>query len=153
MPNINAGPARRFESGGSLVLNDGATAYTVLLYEPGSLKFTPPTRQALYYTDRGSQQAPIEGDDTLGEFEIVVKVVGYEATSMRSLALAVSINGLKKEYTSLVASILDGRGGSTVLKHTMGSVSFDAAPECQAGTDFDKWTFKGKYRTHVEAAS
>lgn len=152
MPNINAGPARRFESGGSLVLNDGATAYTVLLIEPGTFKHTPPTRDGLNYTDRGVQQSPIEGDDTLGEFELVVKAVAYEATSLVSLALAVSTNGLKKEYTSLVASVLDGRGGTTVLKETLGFVTF-AAPERAAGTDFDKITLKGKFRTYTPAAS
>lgn len=159
MANANTTP-KRFESGGTLVITPTlptGTAMTVLNMQPGSLKFSKPTRQALEYTDRAAQQIPLEGDDVLGEVSFVVKAVKREAAGLLATLTAngptsSSNAGLKATF-SIDVTIPDATGGSVSTRYTFANFFLTDPPEFQAGADFDTVSFKGKYITYTDAAT
>lgn len=135
MPAINAG-AKRFENGGIVTLTVSATGYTVGLLVPGTLKVSEGRKKLIEFTDRGTQQTPIIGDDELcmAEFEVYLgKLQG--SNELLTLARAAGTNGALKTYDSLELKFPDSPTASTGEKLTMANCWFDGIPKVEAGSD------------------
>ena len=132
---------RRFESGGILTISGfGADTLTIAGVVPGSLNFTPPGRQVLPFTDRGVQQAPLDGDDELGKVSFDVRGSKETTNHLMTLVTAAPSGATATEGT-ITIKFPDGRGASTGLVYAFAGVSRGELPSYKAGTDFDVMSF------------
>jgi hypothetical protein len=145
MPDINSGAVTRFESGGTLTITEGATDYTVLNIEPGTLRVMPGGTTKHAYTDRGLQKQPILGDRQPSEIEVEMKIAGgsiEDATGILALSKKDdTTNGLGAEFTVKVF-VPDKAYTATGNTMTFTNCRFEKPAEYSAGTDFDKLRIK-----------
>lgn len=140
MPAVNAS-VKRFENGGILTLTASATAYTVSNIQPGTVKITEGQRKRLEYTDRGTQQTPLAGDEALCQVEVELKLGKLQGTGeVLALARATGTNGAVMVYTSAEIKIPDAPSSSTGEKVTLSNFWFDGVPKVESGADFDRIT-------------
>lgn len=154
MPNtvINQTPFR-FGSGGWIEIADGIIVYEFKNINFDSIRFKPPYKGVIEYTDRGAQQAPLEGDDTLGELE-------FTAKSTRDLTNSVrtwwndrhATDNTIKEYTGAIKTP-DRLGATTGVTQAMTGVCFAEAPEFQTGAEFDTIRLRLKVRAISDPAT
>jgi len=136
----------RFESAGTLVFSDGTDILTVNNIVPGSLSFEPPARGPLGYTDRAVQQAPLEGDDTLGTLSFRTRGTKFETNNLfNRLNTANATANTMKEWvvTIKVPNYRDAAAGTvTVL-----SGASRTKTDFKAGTDFDEIGVEMSFRS------
>jgi hypothetical protein len=132
----------RFESGGTinLVKTSGGDDYTVYNVVPGSLSFEPPmSQQGLDYTDRGVQQARLQGDDGLGSLSFRTRGTKFDALGLMTILSAANTTANTMTEWTVTIKVPNFRGASgasaatvTVLVASRNKVDF------KAGTDFDE---------------
>lgn len=129
----------RFESGGTinLVKTSGGDDYTIQNVVPGSLSFEPPMpQQGLDYTDRGVQQARLQGDDGLGSLSFRTRGTKYDVASLMTILSAVNTTANTMIEWTVTIKVPAYRGATTgtitVLVASRNKIDF------KAGTDFDE---------------
>lgn len=143
----------RFESGGILTFTDGSDTLTVKNIVPGSLSFDPPMPQeGLDYSDRGVQQAAVQGDDGLGSLTFRTRGTKFFARNLINLLTVsnpASVNTMR-EWTVTIKNP-DYRGATTgtvtILVARRKKVDF------KAGTDFDEVGVEMVVRTWTAPAA
>jgi hypothetical protein len=147
MANLNTG-VRRLESGAEILVGTDVVKNT----QPGSLNWNTPIRQVLEYTDRGTQQTPLEGDDQNCEISLSLKA-GSQVTNGIIAALTVaSSNNLVKTYAFSV-KIPNSKGAAAGESFTWAAVWLAEPPQFQAGADFDTITLNLKSTTGPTVAA
>ena len=127
----------RFESGGILTISGfGADTLTIAGVVPGSLNFTAPGRDVLYFTDRGVYPAPLDGDDMLGKVGFEVRG-SKETTNHLMTLLTAAPSGANATEGTITIKFPDGRGASTGMQIVFSNCARDELPTFKAGTDFD----------------
>lgn len=150
------GTVMRWLNGGTLKITGAADTHTILNIHEGSLTWTPVMREPKYFKDRGVQQAPIEGDDTLGELSVEVNCGALKQGSGSSLIELLIADGssstnLAMEYASVIMDFPVSRGGSTGQRVTFTNASVNAPPEWSKGDDYDKLKFTMRFRAQTLA--
>lgn len=127
----------RFESGGLLVFSDGTDVLTIANVVPGSLSFEPPMpQQGLDYSDRGVQQARLQGDDGLGSLSFRTRGTKYFTKNLTEVLSAANTTANTMKEWTVTIKVPDYRGATTgtitVLVASRNKIDF------KAGTDFDE---------------
>jgi hypothetical protein len=153
--NVNQ-TVMRWLNGGVIKIDDSTDVHTIANIHDGALSFSPVMREPKYFKDRGVQQAPIEGDDTLGELTVEVNCGALKQaadTSLLELLIAdgSSSTNLAKEYTSVIMEFPVSRGGTTGQRVTFTNCSVNAPPEWNLGQDYDKLKFTMRFRAQTLA--
>lgn len=138
---------RRIEAGALITINDGTTTHTVLVLEPGTVKWGPGWYEPLEWTDRGVNQVPYEGDERPGSIEMSFKYTGANdaADLKKFLSSRDATTGKMKMYTWVIKNP-SVKGGSTGEQLTFANCYI--APdglEVQAGTKFDLLNVKMRF--------
>lgn len=132
MADLNTG-VRRLESGAEVLLGTDVLKNT----QPGSISWSTPIRQRLEYTDRGTQQVPLEGDDQLCDISISLKAGGQAgATGIINALNVASTNNLAKTY-GLAVKIPNLKGAAAGESFTWAAVWLAEPAQFRAGVDFD----------------
>lgn len=153
MPDINTS-VRRFENGGILDLVESATTNTIKNIVAGSLRWMPSMRERITYKDRGVQQTPLPGDDTLSEIEVEVRIGSYAASTLYALLMtADATSGALQVFDSLIIRIPAGRGATTGETLTWSDVWLAEPPQWQAGAEIDTLRFKMQAKSGPVAAT
>lgn len=142
MPDINA-TVKRFENGGIVEIVDGATTHTVLNIEPGSLRVTPPKKGVVEFTDRGTPQTPVVGDDTYARLSFSAKLGKLLSDSLLTLsrAEAAASNNPKAFTVRVKFPAYRGAPNSTAGNEqiTFSNAFFTSAPALVAGSTLDQY--------------
>lgn len=128
----------RFEAGGILRLVDGASSYVFAALEPGSLEIDAGGYEPLNYTDRGEQQAPLEGDERLTTVKVRAKLTrGTGAGELVTLSSARDATaGLMKIY-QLEIEIPHFKGASAKQKMVLANTYFTKPAMVKASERYD----------------
>lgn len=148
------GTVKRWLNGGTLTITGAADTHPILNIHEGALTFKPVMRERLYYKDRGVQQQPLEGDDTLGELSVEVNcgaLVG--STALMSLLIAEDATDAQvaREYASFIMDFPNTRGSSAGERLTFANVSIPEPPEFGKGTEHDTLKFTARFRGYSSA--
>lgn len=95
MATINSDTVLAFNEGGVLEFtsSDGTTYDNIMNFVKGSLRKSGGHKTRVYRTDRGVQQPPISGEDTLAEFTFEVFTGAYESGKLYSVLTAAAPSG------------------------------------------------------------
>lgn len=148
------GTVKRWLNGGTLTITGASDTHPILNIHEGALTFKPVMRERLYFKDRGVQQQPLEGDDTLGELSVEVNCGALAgATSLLNLLLAEDATDAQvaKEYASFIMDFPNTRGSSAGERVTFTYVSIPEPPEFSKGTDHDTLKFTARFRGYSSA--
>ncbi|MFO0833655.1 MAG: hypothetical protein U0638_01690 [Phycisphaerales bacterium] len=142
---INQTP-HRFGSGGFIEISDGTNTYEFknLVYD--SVKYKPPYKEVIEYTDRGTQLAPLEGDDTLGELEFTARATRDMTSNVRTWWNdRHATDNTIKEYTGNI-KIPDRAGATTGVVYALTGLHFSEPVDFSTGQQFDLIRIKMKVR-------
>lgn len=140
MPNSSI-LLKRFESGGSLTINDGTTTLTIKAIEPGTLEHEPGFYEPLEWTDRGNLMTPFEGDARPGRLKLNGKFTGWaQSGDVPGFMLSRdTTTGLMKLYTVTV-KIPDVKDGLVGDQGVFANCFLPAGGlKYKAGAKFDMW--------------
>lgn len=146
---------KRWLNGGVVKLVGATDSYIINNIHDGAFDFAPLRRETIQYKDRGVYQAPIEGDDTLGEGTIEVMCGALQGSTSLIPQLiqdGPTTSNLAFEFTSMVLDFPVSRGGSTGERVTLGNVSIKPDIKWSKGETMDKLTFGFNYRTYASAS-
>lgn len=133
MTDVNTGTPLRWENSGLIKI--GATPYTPLWIEAGSLKFRRGIRKPITLMDRGMVKSSVlSGDQQVSTLEFAVKPSKLGMTGASDLLAVLRPDdsaGLKATYT-VVVDIPDGDGASTGTRATFLYCCLAEDPEYQA---------------------
>ncbi len=145
---------KRWENGGTLTITGATDTHPIKNIKAGGISFKPVMRERLYYKDRGVQQQPLEGDDTLGELTVEVRA-GALAGSTALMTLLVAEDAtdthVAKEYASFIMDFPNTRDSSAGERFTFTNVSIPEPPDYNADVEQDTLTFTARFRSHSVA--
>lgn len=148
------GTVKRWLNGGTLTITGAADTHPILNIHEGAITFKPVMRERLYFKDRGVNQQPLEGDDTLGELSVEVNCGALAgSTSLLNLLIAEDATDAQvaKEYASFIMDFPNTRGSSAGERVTFTNVSIPEPPEFSKGTEHDTLKFTARFRAHTVA--
>jgi len=150
--NINQTP-HRFGSGGYVEITDATNTYRFYNVIPDSLKWVPPYKDVIEYEDLGVQQAPIEGNDTLGTLEFTARATRDLTNSVRGWwNTRHATDNTLLEYTGNI-KIPDRAGASTGVVIAMTGMHFSEPVDFSTGQQFDLIRIKMKVRGASDPAT
>ena len=119
MATVNVNTAlRTFENSGVLKINNGTDDLVVGNIVPGTLKVTLPRREQKPYTDRGVQQTPVMGDDTLGELSVDLRLGKKTGSEILAQLGAANASGVAVKTFTVTIDVPDYRSATTGERFT-----------------------------------
>lgn len=125
---------RAFENSGVLKINNGTDDLVVGNIVPGTLQVTLPRREQKPFTDRGVQQTPVMGDDTLGEIQVDVRLGKKTGNELLAQLIAANASGVSVKTYTVTIDVPDNRGASTGERFTSANAFLMESLKSQEGT-------------------
>jgi hypothetical protein len=142
----------RWLNGGVLKITGAVDTYVVNNIQDGEVSFNIVRREAVHFKDRGVYQAPLEGDDELGECTVEVNCGALAVGAGTSLVSLLNADGSSSsntalEYATIILDFPVSRGGSTGQRVTLTNCSMKTGIQWTKGMDTDKLKFSFNFRS------